>query len=212
MQFRNVDKKKLILVVLSVIVMGFSLSFLNKTNLGTDPCTMFNLGISSKLGVSLGTWQALFNCVLFLLVLVFDRSQIGWGTLANMFLVGYSFDFFTWLNGLWIPDMVYEGMAARILITIPALCIFIAAASTYMAVQLGTSPYDALPFILAARMKKVPFKLIRITWDIVICVTGWLLGSTLGIVSVIMAFALGPVISWVQKKLVVLFGFEEKDF
>lgn len=212
MQFRNVDKKKLILVVLSVIVMGFSLSFLNKTNLGTDPCTMFNLGISSKLGVSLGTWQALFNCVLFLLVLVFDRSQIGWGTLANMFLVGYSFDFFTWLNGHWIPDMVYEGMAARILITIPALCIFIAAASTYMAVQLGTSPYDALPFILAARMKKVPFKLIRITWDIMICVTGWLLGSTLGIVSVIMAFALGPVISWVQKKLVVLFGFEEKDF
>lgn len=215
MQFRNVDKKKLILVVLSVIIMGFSLSFLNKTNLGTDPCTMFNLGISSNIGISLGTWQALFNCVLFLFVLAFDRSQIGWGTLANMFLVGYSFDFFTWLNGLWIPDVIYAGMTARILITIPALFVFIIAASTYMAVQLGTSPYDALPFIIASRVKKIPFKVIRIIWDVVICVTGYLLGSTLGIVSVIMAFALGPVISWVRKKLVVLFGFEnwvDKNF
>lgn len=212
MQFRNVDKKKLVLVLVSVVVMGFSLSFLNKTNLGTDPCTMFNLGISSKLGLSLGTWQALFNSVLFVLVVAFDRSQIGWGTLANMFLVGYSFDFFTWLNGLWIPDAVYEGMTARILITIPALCIFILAAAAYMAVQLGTSPYDALPFIIASRVKRLPFKAVRMIWDMIICVTGWMLGSTLGVVSIIMAFALGPVISWVRKKLTVLFGFEEQGF
>lgn len=211
MQFRNVDKKKLILVVLSVIIMGFSLSFLNKTNLGTDPCTMFNLGISSKIGISLGTWQALFNCVLFLFVLAFDRSQIGWGTLANMFLVGYSFDFFTWLNDLWIPDSIYARMAVRVLVTIPALVVFIIAAATYMAVQLGTSPYDALPFILASRFRNVPFKIIRIIWDVTICVIGWMLGSTLGVVSIIMAFALGPVISWVRKKLVVLFGIENEN-
>ena len=125
-----------------------------------------------------------------------------------MFLVGYSFDFFSWLNGLWIPDSIYSGMAVRILITIPALFAFIIAASTYMAVQLGTSPYDAIPFIIASWLPKIPFKVIRIIWDVSICLTGWLLGSTLGIVSVIMAFALGPVISCVRKKLVVIFNFE----
>lgn len=61
MKFKNVDKRRLVIVVCAVIMMGLALSFLNRTNLGTDPCTMFNLGMSRLLGISLGTWQALFN-------------------------------------------------------------------------------------------------------------------------------------------------------
>ncbi len=198
MQFRNVDKKSLILVIAAVIIMGLSLSFLNPANFGTDPCTVFNLGVAGKMGISLGNWQAIFNCILLLFVIIFDRKQIGWGTLANMFLVGYSFDFFTWLNGLWMPEGLYSGMVARICITVPALFIFVVAASTYMAVQLGTAPYDAIPFVISARFSKVPFKVIRIVWDIIFCIAGFLLGSTIGVVTVIMAFALGPVISYIR--------------
>ena len=202
MQFRNVDKRRLVLVVLAVVLLGFTLSFLNKTNLGTDPCSLFTLGISRKLGISMGNIQAILNSLLLILVIFCDRSQIGWGTLANMFLVGYSFDFFTWLNSLWIPDEIYTSMAVRIGITIPMLFIFVMAAAVYMAVQLGTAPYDAIPFIIAQKISKVPFKLVRMAWDITFAVLGVLLGSTLGIVTVVMAFALGPVISWASVKLV----------
>ena len=55
MKFKNVDKARLVIVVCAVIMMGLALSFLNRTNLGTDPCTMFNLGMSRLLGISLGT-------------------------------------------------------------------------------------------------------------------------------------------------------------
>ena len=70
MKFRNVDKRRLVIVVAAVIMMGFALSFLNRTNLGTDPCTMFNLGMSRILGLSLGTWQAIFNSFLFVIFLI----------------------------------------------------------------------------------------------------------------------------------------------
>lgn len=190
------------MVVIAVIIMGFCLSFLNKTNFGTDPCTLFNLGLSNKLRLSLGNTQALLNCLLFLLIIMFDRSQIGWGTLANMFLVGYSFDFFTWLNGLWIPDEIYASMAVRIGITIPMLFIFVMAAAVYMAVQLGTAPYDAIAFIVSKKLPKVPFKAIRMTWDISITILGGLLGSSIGVVTIVMAFALGPVISWIRVNVV----------
>lgn len=202
MQFGKADKKGIIIVVLSVIMMGFSLSFLNRTNLGTDPATVMNLGISSKLGVSLGNFQAVFNCFLLLIVFLFDKSQIGWGTFANMFLVGYSFDFFTWLNGLWVPEEIYSNMTGRILVMIPALLLFILAAATYMAIQLGTSPYDAIPFLLSVKIAKVPFRVIRICWDLAACAIGVLFGAKLGIVSILMAFALGPVVAWVRKNIV----------
>ena len=202
MNFKVTDKKRLILVFVAVIIMGFSLSFLNKTAMGTDPCTVLNLGISRLLKLSLGTWQALFNCILFVFVIIYDRKQIGWGTLANMFLVGYSFDFFTWLNSLWIPDSFYSGLFVRILVTIPSLFVFIMAAATYMAAQLGTAPYDALPFIIADRSKKLSFKMVRIIWDVTACIVGYILGSTLGVVTVIMAFVLGPVITWVKDNVI----------
>lgn len=211
MKFRNVDKRRLIIVVCAVIMMGLALSFLNRTNFGTDPCTMFNLGMSRLLGISLGTWQALFNSFLFIFVFIFARNQIGWGTLANMFLVGYSFDFFTWLNNKWITEGMFDSLAVRILVMIPSLALFIIAASAYMGASLGTSPYDAISYILADKIKKVPFKVVRICYDLVVCAAGWALGSTLGIVTVIMSFALGPVITWMTNNVIDRYLIADKN-
>ena len=211
MKFRNVDKRRLIIVVCAVIMMGLALSFLNRTDFGTDPCTMFNLGMSRLLGISLGTWQALFNSFLFIFVFIFARNQIGWGTLANMFLVGYSFDFFTWLNNKWITEGMFDSLAVRILVMIPSLALFIIAASAYMGASLGTSPYDAISYILADKIKKVPFKVVRICYDLVVCAAGWALGSTLGIVTVIMSFALGPVITWMTNNVIDRYLIADKN-
>lgn len=202
MQFGKVDKKKMILVVISVIIMGCCMSFLNQTNMGTDAFTTLNLGIAEKVGMSLGTVQAIFNSVLLVMVFFMDKSQIGWGTIANMFLVGYSFDFFTWLNSLWIPQEIYNSMVARVLIMIPSLLLFILMAAIYMAMQLGTAPYDAPSFIISTKLPKVPFRVIRILWDVMVCIIGILFGSKPGIVTLIMAFTLGPVITWVKVNLV----------
>lgn len=202
MKFRNVTKKEMFWLVLSVVTMGFCLSFLNQTSFGTDPCTMFNLGMSKMLGFSLGNWQALFNCVLFIFVFLFAKDQIGWGTLANMFLVGYSFDFFSWINGMILPTDFFEPMLNRILITIPALGIFVIAVAVYIAIQQGTSPYDAMPYIINKKLTKVSFKLVRMGWDIGVTILGVLLGEKIGLITIVMAFTLGPAIGFAEKHIV----------
>lgn len=202
MKFRTITKKEFFWLILSVVTIGFCLSFLNQTSFGTDPCTTFNLGISKKLGLSLGNWQAFFNCVLFIFIFFFAKDQIGWGTLANMFLVGYSFDFFSWINSMILPADFFEPMLNRILITIPALAIFIIAAAIYIALQQGTAPYDAMPFIIQKKLTKVSFKLVRMGWDIGITILGILLGEKIGLITVVMAFTLGPAITFAEKHIV----------
>lgn len=54
---------------------------------------MMNLAISDKLGMAIGDWQALMNIVLLIFVIIFGGRNLGFGTLANMFLVGYSLQF-----------------------------------------------------------------------------------------------------------------------
>lgn len=209
MKFLHVDKRRLALVVVSVIMMGFCLSFLNLSNFGTDPCTCMNLAISGKLGLMFGNWQAFLNCCLFVIVFLFGRNQIGWGTIANMFLVGYSFDFFSWVNSFWIPagaldatGSFFTSMTVRVLVAIPALFGFVLAASAYMASDLGTSPYDAISFIIASRQKKLSFRMVRIIYDVLVCLIALAFGAKLGAVTVVMAFVLGPVITWMKVNVV----------
>ena len=208
MKFLHIEIKRLVLVLAAVITMGFCLSFLEPCGFGTDPCTCMNLGISRKLGMLLGSWQALLNCILFGFVVAFDRSKIGWGTLANMILVGYSFDFFTWLNGKWLPEGIFEHMPARVIIAVLALFLFVFAVSTYIASDLGTSPYDAMPSIVAQRCKKLSFRTARIIWDCLVCMIGALAGNMPGVVTVAMAFVLGPVITWMKENVIgrLLYG------
>lgn len=201
MKFGLKDKKRILYVLLAVIMMGFSLSFLIRINFGTDPCSAMNLGIARHLHLSFGNWQVLLNFILFIIVIIFDRSQIGWGTLANMILIGYTVDFFRWLFDLLLPDNAFSSLPVRILVLIPALFLFIVAAAVYMAVELGTAPYDAIVFIISNKFSKIPFRLIRITWDMAACLIGFLLGSTIGVVTLMMAFLLGPVIAWMKEKI-----------
>ena len=75
-------------VLLAVFGMGFALSLLLLVDMGTDPCSMMNKAISAKTGMSFGNWQALMNTVLLVLVVIFGGRNLGFGTLANMFLIG----------------------------------------------------------------------------------------------------------------------------
>ncbi len=193
---------RLVAVILAVITMGFSLSWLVLVDMGTDPCTSMNLAISAKLGMSIGNWQALFNSVLFVFVIFLGRENIGFGTLANMFLVGYSLDFFSWLWAKFgIPAYFEASFLLRALVLLPALIVFIFAASVYMDVELGTSPYDAISFIVAKYLPKVPFRFVRIVYDILVIIIAWIFGAKIGIVTILMGFTLGPVITFVGNKI-----------
>lgn len=80
-------------VLLAVFGMGFALSLLLLVDMGTDPCSMMSKAISTQIGMSFGNWQAMMNTVLLVLVVIFGGRNLGFGTLANMFLVGYFVDF-----------------------------------------------------------------------------------------------------------------------
>ncbi len=194
--------KRLCVMLIGVFFMGFFLSFLIKVDLGTDPCTFMNLTISRKIGMMFGTWQLILNTVLFIIVLIYGRRQIGLGTIANMVLVGYVADFFVWLWEKFIPENYFTNWPSRAAIFAIALFLFIIAVSFYMNADMGVAPYDAMPMIISERViPKVPFFVIRMCYDFLVIIIGILFGGTPNIGIVLMALFLGPVISIIGKFL-----------
>lgn len=207
---KNKPVQRIILVIIGVFCMGFGLYWLDHIKFGTDSWSTFNLAISRKISVDYGTTIFVTNVLLFIAVLLWGRREIGIGTVANMVIVGYAKDFFEWLFSevFVIPGTFFEPMLNRCLVLLPGLIWFVFFAAVYMAVDLGTSPYDAVPNILSRRVfKKIPFMYVRIAYDALWAVVGFFLGGTVGVVTVLIALFLGPCITWVKKKLEKVFGF-----
>jgi len=84
------------------------------------------------------------------------------------------------------------------------MAMFLVAVALYMVVDMGVSPYDAMPQVIARRIKK-PFPLVRLGWDVLVLTIGFLLGGRLGLVTLITGFCVGPVYGAIAKKLRPLF-------
>lgn len=194
--------RRIPVLIVSVVLMGMCVAFFEKLAVGTDPCTVFNLSVAQNvLGWSnLGTWQLIFNVLLLAVILLMREGRfIGLGSLANMVLVGYSRDFFKPIVEMLLPGETH-ALLVRGSVFVPTMLLFLVAVAFYTVVELGTAPYDAISQIIASRIPQVPFSVIRIVFDIVVTVIGYLLGGQIGIFTVAACFFLGPVISAIAAK------------
>jgi len=192
--------RRITVLLLSTSMMGVGVAFFDQIGFGTDPCSVMNLALSRRIGWSYGNVLLTLNIVLFLLLMVLrEGRRFGLGSLANMVLVGYSRDVFKPIVEQLLPGEV-ESLLVRGGVFIPTMALFLVAVAFYMVVELGTAPYDAISQIIAARLPKVPFALIRICFDIVVTIIGVLLGGKIGLFTVAACFFLGPVIQWIADK------------
>ena len=187
-------------MTVGVLFMGFAVAALVLADLGTDPFTTACLAFAARMGWLLGSAELLMFC----LVLWQDPHRIGLGTLANMVLVGYTADFFGWvfrLYGITAPT----GGAARFVFMVAALAVFVVAASLYMTADLGTAPYDAMSFVLAATLPHLPFRAVRMAWDAAWVVLTLVLGGSVGPVTIGIMLLMGPAVDlvggWAKRTL-----------
>ena len=83
---------------------------------------------------------------------------------------------------------------------VPALLLFVISAALYMCCELGVAPYDAAAFLLHKgitknpKCRKLPFRAVRIPYDLLACAICLLLGGSIGIVTLFISLFLGPVV------------------
>lgn len=193
-------RQRLILLCVSIFFMGFGVSWLLTIGFGTDSFATVNQGIVRHVPISFGTSELIFNGTLLLLVLIIDRRQIGIGTVLNMVCIGYIADFFNWVWTKLFPAGFFDSLAVRYALMLPGLAVFVLSCACYMAAELGVSAYDAVPVWLDKKIPKLSGRFIRICWDLFFIAAGWLMGADIGIVTVLMAFVLGPVIAAVKNR------------
>jgi uncharacterized membrane protein YczE len=188
-----------------VSIMGIGVALLRFSDFGLDPfmslANGLHLSIFAPRGISFGTCYLVFCAAVLMVSVVFDRSKIGLGTVINMTLTGYVSDLFFFLLRL-LPlasgvPVVLRG--AGLLLGITVICF---GTGIYLNTNIGTSPYDAVAWIMTERLgKPLWYRFLRIGTDILCLAIGFLLGSLPGIATLVSMALSGPLMSFFRGRV-----------
>ena len=192
--------RRTVIMLIAVIIMGMGVGFFMHAAMGSDPFSTLNLGVSSKLNLSFGVWQAIFNAILLVIIVFVDRSKLGIGTIGNMLLVGFSADIMSGLLPNILPPASGLGIISRVLLTVLGVLMQLVGCSFYVTCDLGMAPYDCISYIVPERTK-IPFRWWRILIDVICVGTGFACGAAIGIGTLMMAFGTGPLLPIFNKYL-----------
>lgn len=164
---------------------GFSLGLVVRADLGLAPWDVFHQGVSQQIGWSLG---AVIVATSFVVVLLWIpiRERPGIGTLANAVLVG------VWVDlSLWVLPEDLSSMTLRVGFLVVGIFVNGVATGFYIGARFGSGPRDGLMTGLAARGYSV--RVVRTIIEAIVLSSGFLLGGSIGIGTVLFAVAIGPI-------------------
>ncbi|GAB2683657.1 hypothetical protein GCM10027089_00110 [Nocardia thraciensis] len=154
--------------------------------LGLDPWDVFHQGVVRHVPVSFGTVTAITG-VAVLLAWIPLRQKPGLGTVSNVVVIAISVDV-----GLWLLPQV-QALPVRVGAMAAAVVLNAIATVLYIGAGMGPGPRDGLMTGLVQRTGR-PVWAIRTGIEATVLVTGWLLGGSVGIGTLVYAFGIGPLI------------------
>jgi len=199
----NEKQRRILMTIFGVLIAGFSVGIFNFSLFGMDPFQVLAHGIWEHINMGFGTLYMIINLIMLAAIFFIDKSKIGLGTLINIFLLGYVVQFSSWLFAYLIPE---PGIFIRIIALLIGIIIISFGSALYFTGDLGVSTYDAVALLMAEK-KIAKFQYCRIGTDLVCTITGFLLGATVGIGTLITALFMGPIIAFFNKKVAIPFRY-----
>ncbi|MFF8900890.1 YitT family protein [Streptomyces lydicus] len=181
---RGLLARRLIQLYAGLTLYGVSMGLMVRADLGLEPWSVLNQGISRHTGLSIGT-VTIVSGALILLLWIPLRQRPGLGTVSNVLLLGLVMD----LTIALVPEL--HALGARIPLLAFAVLLNGAATGLYISARFGPGPRDGLMTGLHLRTGR-PVRLVRTCIEVTVLAVGFLLGGSIGAGTVVYALAIGP--------------------
>ncbi|MEU4236558.1 hypothetical protein [Actinoplanes sp. NPDC026619] len=179
--------RRLIQLFTGLVLYGVSMAMMVKSDLGLTPWDVFHQGLSEVTGISFG-WVVILLGVPILLLWIPLRQRPGFGTIANLFVVGFAVD------GALAVLPAGHGIPARVGYLVGGILVNGLATGLYIGSRFGTGPRDGLMTGIVHRFPKLSIRLVRTAIELIVLGAGFLLGGTAGVGTIGYALAIGPLV------------------
>jgi uncharacterized membrane protein YczE len=185
--------RRLLQLYAGLALYGVSMALMIRSTLGNMPWDVLHQGVAQRLGWSIGVVSIVVGALV-LLCWVPLRQRPGIGTVSNVVVVGVAVDAALAL----VPAP--GQLVLRVGLLAAGVLLNAVATAAYIGVHLGPGPRDGLMTGLVGRTGG-SVRLVRTSIEVAVVVTGWLLGGTLGVGTVVYAVAIGPLVQLLLPRL-----------
>ena len=185
--------KKIIIIVIGSIIAAYGITLALYAGFGGATLAVLWQGISRTFHISVGMASLIVAIIMIVFSFFYDRSQIHIGTIIYQLVYSLCVDLFAnahvYSTHLWV----------NALIMLLGVMLFAVGTGVYAAASLGRGSYEALTFSLAEK-NGWQVKAVRMILDIVMVLTGVLLGGKFGICTIVTIIISGPIIQFTASK------------
>lgn len=208
--------RRILVFAMGLLVISLSIGFITKASLGTPPISSIPYSLSLIFpSLTLGNFTIVYSLLLVLLQLVIlgkeaDKVSLGLQVIIS-FVFGYFIDFGLMILGDFSPEIYWERI----------VCVLIGcfglAFGVYLQIVADFTmvPGDGFAYALSVRIKRKPYRVVRVCSDVTMIVIAALIGvvamgNTGGVRegTVICALLIGTIagvyfsrLSWLTKRL-----------
>lgn len=166
------------ILIIGTIVAAFGMCLLDVANQGQVTMAVLWDGMTKRLPLSMGQSCYITSILMILFSLFYDRSQVRIGTVIHFLLYGLATDLFSRL----IPEI--NNLFLTALYAVVGILLLGMGIGIYAYANLGRGPYEGVCFALCEK-NNWQMKYVRAICDGFFIGLGWLLGGTVGIVTVV---------------------------
>ncbi|MGW2833970.1 membrane protein YczE [Streptomyces sp. NPDC001286] len=176
--------RRLIQLYAGLTLYGTSSALLVRSGLGLEPWGVLHQGLARLTGLTIGVVSIIVGAAVLLLWIPL-RQRPGLGTVSNVFLIGIAMDGTLAL----FPDV--HSLAVRLPLLVAGIVLNGVATGLYISARFGPGPRDGLMTGLHRRTGR-SIRLMRTAIEVAVVATGFALGGTVGIGTLLYALSIGP--------------------
>ena len=154
---------------------------------GASPWSVLAQGISLHIDLSIGVITFFISLFVIFLWIFLDQKP-GMGTILNAVIIAFMIDLS--INFIGTPNNYFS----QLLMAIISVLLVGLGSGFYLIANLGPGPRDGLMTGLQ-RKTNFPIATVRAFLEISVVLTGWYLGGTVGIGTLLFAFGVGPAVA-----------------
>ncbi|MER6959787.1 MULTISPECIES: hypothetical protein [unclassified Streptomyces] len=176
--------RRLIQLYVGLVLYGASAALFVQAGLGLEPWGVLHQGLAELTGLTIGVVSIVVGAAVLLLWIPL-RQRPGLGTVSNVFVVGLAMDG----TLAWVPEA--RTLAVQVPLLLAGIVLNGVATGLYIAASFGPGPRDGLMTGLHRRTGR-SIRLMRTAVEVAVVVTGFALGGTIGVGTLLYAVAIGP--------------------
>jgi uncharacterized protein len=176
------------LIGLLALSLGISLAIVS--GLGSGAWDALNVGLAETIGFTPGTWVILVGIFLIILNAFLLQTRPDIGAVITLFITGVFIDF--WLLQIF-NDLVLNEFLSKMLFLLAGLLSMGIGISIYMQAKFSLSPIDNLMLALRKRFG-FSFMVAKTVGEIIALILAFFFGGPIGIGTLLVTFAVGPLI------------------